>query len=184
MTTEPWSELPGTEPWSELPAAAAIDQIAASLWRGTGPWYYAWRETWGPAPSNLAESELRREHLRSRYDAENAALAAIRAADQTSWPRSATSMMADNTLRTLRTRITGREGASQHRDNTLSGTYDAVYALIAWPESAELLTAPVDQVRLWAALGQPAAILLLPARIALYRQQQAQAARQGLYDQL
>jgi hypothetical protein len=37
--------------------------------------------------------------------------------------------------------------------------YDAVVALIAWPESVQLLTADPDQVRVWAQLGS------LPARL-------------------
>ena len=39
----------------------------------------------------------------------------------------------------------------------------AILALIAWPDSVEYLSLPVDQVQVLSALGDPKATLLLPA---------------------
>ena len=44
---------------------------------------------------------------------------------------------------------------------------DAILALVAWDSVGELLEQGPEQVRVLAALGQPAAILVLPAVIAL-----------------
>jgi hypothetical protein len=49
-----------------------------------------------------------------------------------------------------------------------SAARDAILALIAWDDCGHLLDADPDQVRMWAALGQPAAVLLLPACVVLH----------------
>ena len=45
--------------------------------------------------------------------------------------------------------------------------YDAALALVAWDHSGSLLDLPSDQVLMLAKLGQPAAILLYPAVLAM-----------------
>jgi hypothetical protein len=46
-----------------------------------------------------------------------------------------------------------------------AATESAILALIAWPESAEYLDLPVEQVRVLVALGDHKAALMLPAVI-------------------
>ena len=45
--------------------------------------------------------------------------------------------------------------------------YDAALALVAWDHSGSLLDLPSDQVLMLSKLGQPAAILLYPAVLAM-----------------
>lgn len=56
--------------------------------------------------------------------------------------------------------------ASRVRGSTWGVARDCGIALLAWPTGPDILAADPAAVRMWAALGQPAAVLLLPACIA------------------
>jgi hypothetical protein len=64
-------------------------------------------------------------------------------------------------------------------DHTLIDAHNialkAIAALLMWPDCGHLLDADPDQVQMWAALGQPAAILLLLACVALHAQETTDA---------
>ena len=53
------------------------------------------------------------------------------------------------------------------RDAAWDAAYDAALALVAWDHSGSLLDLPSDQVLMLSKLGQPAAILLYPAVLAM-----------------
>ena len=53
------------------------------------------------------------------------------------------------------------------RDAARDAAYDAALALVAWDHSGSLLDLPSDQVLMLSKLGQPAAILLYPAVLAM-----------------
>jgi hypothetical protein len=52
-------------------------------------------------------------------------------------------------------------------DAAVDAAWDAIIALIAWDDCGHLLDTDPKQVQILALLGQPAAVLLLPAVIAL-----------------
>ena len=53
------------------------------------------------------------------------------------------------------------------RDAARVAASDAILALVAWDHSGSLLDLPSDQVLMLSKLGQPAAILLYPAVLAM-----------------
>jgi len=53
------------------------------------------------------------------------------------------------------------------RDAASNAALEAILALIAWDHAGALLALPAEQVRVLALLGQPAAILMYPAVLAM-----------------
>jgi hypothetical protein len=124
--------------WSHLPNATAIDRIIADVKTNDTAWVEAWDTAWDAAWSQAWDA--------ARTAARDAALDAARSA---AWD-AAWSQAWDAT------RSAARDAAR-----------DAILALIAWDDCGHLLDADPKQVQVLALLGQPAAVLLLPAVIAL-----------------
>jgi hypothetical protein len=71
--------------------------------------------------------------------------------------------------------------AAQVRGSAWGVARDCGIALLAWPTAPDILATDPAAVRMWAALGQPAAVLLLPACIALHT---GRAKSHGFWDKL
>ena len=94
----------------------------------------------------------------------------------TAWSHLPNAHLIDRILSELRYRPAARAAAwdaaraaarAAARTAARAAARDAILALVAWDSVGELLEQGPEQVRVLAALGQPAAILVLPAVIAL-----------------
>jgi hypothetical protein len=83
------------------------------------------------------------------------------------WTQSLNTVHDNHSLR-LDTVGTVFAAAAQVRGSTWGVARDAGIALLAWSNAPDILAADPTAVRMWAALGQSAAVLLLPACIALH----------------
>ena len=121
--------------WSHLPNAAHIDWIIQDVELNLIDWDAAWGDA-------------------ARFAARDAAWDAARGAAH----RAACGAVWD----------AGREAARETvwdaaRDAAWFAARDAIQALVAYDHAGALFDIPVEQVRVKAYLGQPAAILMLPA---------------------
>ena len=135
--------------WDHLPNAKHIDRIRQSLKDDPRTWDAAGDAVWdsaGDAASDAAGDT-------ARYAGRDAARAAARnAARNAAWNAA---------------RASARNAA---RNAAWNVAWDAVMALIAWDDCAYLLDTDPDKVRVLALLGQPAAILLLPAAMVFQKE--------------
>jgi len=124
--------------WSHLPNAKYIDRVLSHIENDPESWEVAWRA--------------------ARAVARDAALDAARAA---AWgaQREAAWEAAWRAARAAQ-----REAA---RGAARKAAMGAIIALIAWDHAGALLDLPAEQVRVLALLGQPAAILIYPARLVM-----------------
>lgn len=142
-----------TTAWSHLPTAVHIDRILASVKSHPEEWSAAWdaaqdgssdaaRNVARVAAWNVAVNAARAATLAaSRYEARDAARNVARAVSYRAW------RVADC--------------------GELDAAWAAIATLIAWDDCARWLDMPSDQLRVWGALSEdPACILLLPAVVA------------------
>ena len=129
--------------WSQLPNASRIDQLLAHVKANPKEWDAAWRDR-SPDAAWDAERSAAWDAARSAAcdAARSAACDAARseayyAARDAAW-------------------VAARVAAS-----------DAISALVAWDHSGSLLDLLPDQVLMLSKLGQPAAILMYPAVLAM-----------------
>lgn len=134
-----------TTAWSNLPNAAHIDRILADVKVNPDHWN-AGRDDASNEASNAA-----------RHVASNAARHVI-------WG------VASNAARHV-----ARHAAWDAAYNAISNAafdaisnaaYNPITALVAWDEASDYLNSSVDQVKIWALLGDKKAILMLPAVLA------------------
>ena len=123
--------------WAHLPNAALIDRVVADVAQRPEVWAAAWDATWDAARSAAWTAA----HDAAMDAARSAARGAARDA---AWDA----------------------GARVH-DEAHDAAWDALLALIAWDDAGPLLDTPVPALRLYAANGSHAAVLMLPAAIAL-----------------
>ena len=132
-----------TAKWSHLPNAHHIDRVLAHLEQHPKQWQAAWCSV---------ENDSQRN---DRYAAEDAALLIIENAGRGPERRDA---------------WTAAHRAAARRSPALAGEYgfvgganvrDTLLALVAWDTSSSLLSLPIDQVEMLAALGHHPAVLLL-----------------------
>jgi hypothetical protein len=128
--------------WSHLPNAAAIDRVISHVGTNGSAWDVAW-DAVGYAAWDAARD------------------AASDAASDAVWDA------ARDKVRSAARLAVCDAAWSQARDAAWSAARDAILALIAWDNCDHLLDTDPEQVQILAILGQPAAILLLPAAIAL-----------------
>jgi len=123
--------------WSHLPNAKYIDRVLAHLKNDPGSWDAAW---------STERDEVAWDAARNAAWDAAAWDAAYKAAwdaawDEVAWP--------------------ARKAAARARAR------GAILALIAWDHAGALLELPAEQVRVLALLGQPAAILIYLAVLAM-----------------
>ena len=135
-----------TTKWSHLPNAAHIDAVLASLQAHPQQWANAWNKTY-PNDTTVARNAAWDAALDAAWNAARSAVwdvarnAAWNAARAAAWDAA---------------RIAARYAA-----------WYAITALIAYDDCAYLLESAVDELRILAALGDPRAVLLVPACLAL-----------------
>lgn len=132
-----------TTAWSHLPNAAHIDAVIASVAAHPAQWRAAWAGVWVSPWNPLAD--LSRQAMQSR--AYQAMIVAERGREA-EW-----FAVAD-------------EVWDAARNAAYDAAWNAVLALVAYDDCAYLLSMPLDQVQVLAALELPAAVLLLPAVVA------------------
>lgn len=125
-----------TTKWSHLPNAHHIDRVLVHLEQHPEQWEAAW---------SGVENDRQRD---DRYTAEDAALLTIENAGR----------LADRRDAWAASRVAA--GGPLRSMSVARGT---LLALIAWDNSSSLLSLPIDQVEMLAALGHHPAVLLLPA---------------------
>jgi hypothetical protein len=135
-----------TPAWSHLPNAAHIDRVLIDVKRRPKAWGAAQVDAWDAAQDAARDAA---------WDA--AQDAARDAAWRAVW---------------VATRVAARGAArgaarAAARAAARTATWGACIALIAWDDAAAFLDMPVAAVRLYAANGNHAAVLMLPACIAL-----------------
>ena len=135
-------------PWSHLPNADRIDWVIADLKKQPKAWSAA-----GAAARDAAWSAAGAAAGAAAGDAAGAAAGA--AAGDAAWYAA-------------RDAAWSAAGAAA-RDAAWSAARDAILALIAWDDSADLLDSDPDHVLTLALLGNPPAVLLLPAVKVLYQ---------------
>jgi len=129
--------------WSHLPNAAHIDRIIVDLALNTKNWAEVWPSTCNECQQVASKIWVVRNAFR------DAALSAL------------------NTLAWSSDGNTARSSVrSSDNQAAVGAARYPITALIAWPESAEYLSLPRDQVQVMAALGDQRAILMLPAVMA------------------
>ena len=150
--------------WSHLPNAAHIERVIASVEEHPEAWSdayivaaadTAWNSAYNASWDSLALDSLAWDSAR------NAAFdAAYDAVWDAAWD-------ADWDAAGLLARDAAWDAA---RNAAYYAARGAILALIAYDDAAKYLTMPSDQLRVWAALSEnPAAILLIPAVIAFER---------------
>jgi hypothetical protein len=152
MTTTP------TTPWAHLPNAPHIDRILADLKARPEVWRAAWDAVWDAAlgaARGVAWGAARVAALDAARDA--ARDAAWRAAWGAAWGAALGAALDAAWDAALDAAL----------DAARDAAWDALLALIAWDDCNHLLGYTPDEVRALAAIGSPAATLLLPAVIAL-----------------
>ena len=138
--------------WSHLPNAHHIDRVLASLKANPKAWdttvrSAAWHAAWHAARNTALNAASDAAWTAARSAARSAAWHAARsAAGGTAWDAT--------------------------RSATWDAAWDAVAALIAWDDCAHLLDSEPEEVRLLAALGVNAAILLYPASLVFSKEKE------------
>ena len=137
--------------WSHLPNAAHIDWVISDLGDNHNDWYAAHR---GAARDAAYEAAYQAAYYAARgavYEAARGAVyEAARDAAQDA-ARNAAWWAASDAARNAAWRV------------ARNADYHACLALIAYDHAGALFDRPLEQVRVMAYLGQPAAILMLPA---------------------
>ena len=144
--------------WSHLPNADHIDRILDSVKANPEAWYAAWDAARDAAWVAARDAARDAAWVAARIAAWDAARGAARDA-----ARGAARNAAWNAA-WIAAWIAARDAA---RVAAWDAARDAVSALIAWDDCAHLLDSEPDEVKILAKFGVPAAILLLPACIAL-----------------
>ena len=135
--------------WSHLPNAQHIDRVLASVERHPQMWHKALDSAWNAAYGAAYDAA----RCVSRVAAYDATYDATRdAARNAAW---------------VATRDATWDAA---RIASRGAVWGAILALVAYDDSAKYLSMTSDQLQVWALLSErPAAVLLLPAAIALER---------------
>ena len=126
-----------TTAWAHLPNAALIDRILADVAQRPDAWDAAWK-AWAAA-LDAALDAARDAAWAAAHDA--AWTAARGAAWVAAWDAA--------------------------HDSARGAAGDAILALIAWDDAGLMLDTPVPALRLYAANGSHAAVLMLPAAFTL-----------------
>jgi hypothetical protein len=154
--------------WAELPNAVHIDRILADVRRRPQAWAAAWGAVWGATPGEIKGAARGKSWVADLYAARvsvgGSALVAV-------WgtARSASWIAALDAARGAAWADAWGAGADAALcdPDARDAAGSAIAALIAWDDAADVLSLPAPAVRLLAASGHDAAVLLLPAVIAL-----------------
>ena len=138
-----------TTAWSHLPNATHIDRITADLKTNSAIWTTA---------MNIMTSDMRHMGVSG----------GIRSAKDSTREVLYASNDNKSTLDAIRDAV----WAVTRGPSAYIAAFNAIVALMAWPESADYLSLPRDQAHMMAMIGDQRAILILPAIIAFEKSEE------------